>query len=124
MTDLPNSELRRLKAAAQHLEPSVRLGKNGITGELLATLALALEQHELVKIRLEAFKDQKRALARELATRSGSRLVMEVGHVVVLFRRRPAPAAEAAKPVRLQPRRFDGGDPLRHDVSIVQTDRK
>jgi RNA-binding protein YhbY len=77
MIDLPNPELRRLKAAAQHL-----------------ALDLALEQRELVKVRLEAFKDQKRALARELAARSGSHLIMEVGHVVVLFRRRPAPAAE------------------------------
>ena len=94
MTDLPNSELRRLKAAAQHLEPTVRLGKNGITGELLAALDVALEQRELVKVRLEAFKDQKRALARELAARSASRLVMQVGHVVVLFRRRRAPTAE------------------------------
>jgi RNA-binding protein len=98
MTDLPNSELRRLKAAAQHLEPSVRLGKNGITGELLATLDVALERQELVKVRLEAFKEQKRALARELATRSGSHLVMEVGHVVVLFRRRPAPATKTPRP--------------------------
>ena len=98
MIDLPNPELRRLKAAAQHLEPTVRLGKNGITGELLAALDVALEQHELVKVRFDSFKDQKRAQARELAARSGSHLVMEVGHVVVLFRQRRAPAAETPRP--------------------------
>ncbi len=96
MYDLPNPELRRLKAAAQRLEPVVRLGKRGVTAELLAALDAALLEHELVKVKLEAMQDQKRALARELAERSGSHLVMQVGHVVVLFRRRPVPEAGAA----------------------------
>jgi len=62
---------------------------------LLAALDVALEQRELVKVRLEAFKDQKRALPGNWPRRSASRLVMEVGHVVVLFRP-PTPAHDGS----------------------------
>ena len=83
------SELRALKARAQKLEPVLKLGKAGLSEPFLKSLALALTQHELVKIRLTEFKEERKTLAPELAAKSGSHLVTLIGNVVVLYRRRP-----------------------------------
>ena len=45
-----------------------------------------LRQHELVKVKFDDFKDQKKELSPQLAEKSGSHLVTRVGNVVVLFR--------------------------------------
>jgi RNA-binding protein YhbY len=45
-------------------------------------------------VKFSDFKDQKKELAPQLASRTESELIMRVGNVAVLFRARPA--AEAA----------------------------
>jgi RNA-binding protein len=84
--DLTKTQIRGLKARAQHLEPLLRVGRNGLSESFLASLSDALKHHELVKIRFEEHKDRRRELAAEMAERSGSRLIWIVGHVAVLYR--------------------------------------
>jgi RNA-binding protein len=88
---LTGPQLRQLKSRAHHLNPIVHIGKAGITEALLASLNQALFDHELVKVRFEAFKDQKKVMAADLAERTGSRIVQQVGHMVVLFKGQPGP---------------------------------
>ena len=83
---LPNSEIRRLKAAAQHLEPILKIGKAGLSDGFVQSVNDALSQHELVKIKFVEFKEQKKELAPQLADRTASHLVMRVGNVMVLHR--------------------------------------
>ena len=91
-TRLSNSQLRHLKALAQRLDPLVRLGRQGVSEAWLRSLNEALEQHELVKVKFDEFKDQKKELAPQLAAQTASHLVMRVGNVVVLYRQQPDPA--------------------------------
>lgn len=71
------------------LEAGGARGEGGLTDALVATVAQALADHELIKVKFEALKDQKKSLAPELATRTGSRMIQRVGNVVVLFKRHP-----------------------------------
>jgi RNA-binding protein len=48
-----------------------------------------LKHHELVKVKFDEFKEQKKELAPQLAEKSGSHLVTRVGNVVVLYRPKP-----------------------------------
>ena len=82
-------ELRDLKAKAQRLKPLVRLGKEGISAPFLAALEQTLNDHQLVKLKFDEFKDQKKELSPQLAEKSGSHLVSRVGNVVVLYRSKP-----------------------------------
>lgn len=94
---LNNPQLRKFKAAAQHLEPMLKVGKAGLSDGFLRSVDVALSQHELVKIKFAEFKDQKRELTPVLAEKTASHLIMRVGNVLVLHR--PRPVAEApAKP--------------------------
>lgn len=81
--------LRELKARAQRLDPVVRIGKAGVSPAFLAALDRALHVHELVKLKFDEFKDQKKALVPEIAQQTGSHLIQRVGNVAVLYRPRP-----------------------------------
>ena len=48
-----------------------------------------LKDHELVKVKLADFKDQRKEIAPQLAEKTGSHLVALVGHVIVLYRPKP-----------------------------------
>jgi len=87
---LNNSQIRKFKAAAQRLEPMLKIGKAGLSEGFIRSVDLALAQHELVKIKFAEFKEQKKELAPQLAGKSGSHLVTRVGNVVVLYRPKPA----------------------------------
>jgi len=90
---LPNTILRDLKARAQKLEPVIKIGKSGLTDGLFRSLDEALGHHELVKVKFADLKDQKKALTPQLVEKSQSHLIMQVGNVVVLYRKKPTPAA-------------------------------
>ena len=85
---LTNSEIRKLKAAAQRLKPILKVGKNGVTPQFIQSLDGAFGSHQLVKIRFDEFKDEKKVLARELAAKTGSHLITVLGNVAVLYRAR------------------------------------
>ena len=90
MTDsLTNQQIRKLKALAQRMNATVKLGKQGMSEAFLGGLNAELDRHELVKVRFDEFKDQKKELAPRIAERTGSRLIMRVGNVAVYFRRHP-----------------------------------
>lgn len=89
--ELSHAEIRQLKAAAQHLEPVVSLGKQGLTADWLQSVDAALASRELIKLKFVAFKTERRALAAEIAARTGSELITVVGHVAVLYRPKPLP---------------------------------
>jgi len=73
-----------------------KVGKAGLSEGFVRSVAIALTQHELVKIKFVEFKDQKRELAPQLAEKTSSHLIMRVGNVMVLHRPRPETESPAA----------------------------
>ena len=88
---LSNSVVSKLKSLAQKLEPVLALGKSGASEGFLKSLDEVLGQHELVKIKFAAFKDERKTLAPQLAEKTGSQLIWIVGHVAVFYRQQPDP---------------------------------
>jgi RNA-binding protein len=95
--ELNNVQLRKLKAMAQRMEASIKVGKHGLSEPFIKSLDEELSRHELVKVKFAEFKEQKKELAPKLAERTNSRLVMQVGNIVVLFRRNPDEAKQKVK---------------------------
>lgn len=91
MSDLSGRQRRHLRGLAHDLEPVVHLGKGGLSADLVAQVDRALAAHELIKVRFVAGKEERRALAAELAARTGAALAGLVGHVAILFRRQADP---------------------------------
>jgi RNA-binding protein len=79
---------KQLRSLAHHLEPIVRVGHAGVSDGVVAAVARALLDHELIKVRLYEPED-KTGMAAELATRCDATLCGVVGHTVTLYRQRP-----------------------------------
>lgn len=99
-----------LKSLAHGLAPLVQVGSEGLTPAVGRATTIALEDHELIKIKLgQSFEGERVAAAQELAGLTNSQVVQVIGRVVVLYRRRskddpkrprivlPTPAAAAAR---------------------------
>ncbi len=83
---LTNAEKRDLKARAQRLEPMLKLGHAGLSDAFVGSMNAALKTHGLVKMKFTDFKEERKALVPQIAERTGSEVVMQVGHVAVFFR--------------------------------------
>lgn len=83
---LNNAEKRDLKARAQRLEPMVKLGHGGMSDGFLQGMEDALARHGLVKMKFSDHKEEKKTLAPQIAERTGSALVAQVGNVAVFYR--------------------------------------
>ena len=91
---LSNAEKRNLKARAQGLEPTVKLGHAGMSEAFLRGMDAALSLHGLVKMKFSDFKDQKHDLVPQIAEKTASALVMQVGNVAVFYRAKAKGAAK------------------------------
>lgn len=88
MTSKERSYLRKL---AQPLKPVVMVGKTGVDERVIAALNAALEAHELLKVKFQAFHEERRELATALSEASGSTLVSLIGHVATFYRQHSDP---------------------------------
>src|SRR5690348_11263062 len=88
MERLTNPQIRSLKAQAQRMKASLKVGKEGLSDKFIAALEASLRQHELVKVKFDDFKEQKKELAPQLAEKTNSHLITRLGNVVVLYRPR------------------------------------
>lgn len=80
---------KHLKKLAHGLSPVVQVGGEGVSEGVLAAVAVALRDHELIKVRLGPGYEGPRAEAGTLlAEGSGAALCQVIGRVVVLYRRR------------------------------------
>jgi RNA-binding protein len=79
----------KLRDKAVHLEPSVRIGKNGITSGILSEIGVLLDKKELVKIKIlqgSLEQSQKEELVKEVVEKTGALLVQQVGLTFTLFK--------------------------------------
>lgn len=87
---LTERQRRHLKALAHPLKPVILMGQAGLTEAVIAATVQALDDHELIKVRLPGMEREARdAALAELAGRTDSAMVTRIGHVAVLYRRHP-----------------------------------
>jgi RNA-binding protein len=96
--ELTGKQRRYLAREAHHLDPVVMIGRAGATPELKSAVSEALEHHELIKVKFQRFKDEKRAVAEMLAADTDSSLVRIVGNVAVLYRPHEDPNRRRIRP--------------------------
>jgi RNA-binding protein len=95
---LTNAEIRKLKAQAQRLEPTFKVGKAGLSEGFVKSIDEAFAHRELIKVKFVEFKEEKKTLAPELAEKTASQLIMRVGNVAVLYRRKPDQPPDSPPP--------------------------
>lgn len=85
---LSSSQKRYLRGLAHALSPVIMVGNKGLTASLLGELSNALDQHELVKVKLAGDdRDVRKQQIAELADSAKADVVQTIGHVACYFRR-------------------------------------
>jgi RNA-binding protein len=86
-TVLTSAQTRFLRGQAHDLNARLQVGGKGITDTLIAEIELALEHHELIKIKVGAEDHESRdAMIGQIAQRTEAALVQRIGHTAVLYR--------------------------------------
>lgn len=87
---LTGKQRRYLRSLGHHLEPVVQLGKHGLTDAVIAAVEEAVEQHELVKVRIGTeCPDERHDVAERLAPAVKGEVVQVLGRTLLVYRRHP-----------------------------------
>lgn len=87
---LSGKQRRHLRALAHDLRPIVQVGKDGLDEGLVAAVNQALDDHELVKVKVgEAAGLDRHDAADDLAARTHSEIAQVLGNIVLLYRAHP-----------------------------------
>ena len=95
MYDFPLTGAQKtyLRGLGQRLEPSLKVGKSGLTPEFYKELQRCLNAGELVKLRfLGADREERSTLCDQIADEGRCVCVGAVGHTALFYRQQPDPA--------------------------------
>ena len=87
---LSPSQKRYLRGLAHSLKPVILTGNKGVSPALLKEFSAALDQHELVKVKLGDDRDERnerKAHIAELGEGAKAELVQSIGRVACFYRR-------------------------------------
>ncbi|HEY5803719.1 MAG TPA: ribosome assembly RNA-binding protein YhbY [Lysobacter sp.] len=86
-TVLTAAQTRFLRGQAHDLKAMLQVGGKGVTESLVAEVNLALEHHELIKIKVAAEdRDARDAMIDDIALRTEAALVQRIGHTAILYK--------------------------------------
>ncbi len=84
---LSPSQKRYLRGLAHSLKPVIMTGNKGVTPAVIKEFSNALDQHELVKVKLGDDRDERKAHIAELGEGAKAELVQSIGRVACFYRR-------------------------------------
>ena len=85
--NLTGKQKNYLRGIAHQLNPVVMIGGKGLTDAVMNEIELALDQHELIKIKLPSNeKAEKVALLAQITGKSDAEPVQLIGRVGVIYR--------------------------------------
>lgn len=82
-------EKKKLKAQAHPLKPVVMIGQAGLTAAVINEINLALDAHELIKVKIRAERDERSVIRAQICAETQAELIQSIGQVAVFFRKNP-----------------------------------
>jgi len=94
-------ERKRLRRIGHALNPVVMLGNNGLSESVIEETQRALNDHELIKVKvLGEDRDARAAMIESLAETAQAQVVQKIGKVVLLFKKAAKPNPNLSNLVR------------------------
>lgn len=85
---LTGKQKRKLRALGHHLPVVVQVGEAGVSEGVVKAVAQALEDHELVKIKIADEREGRAAAVAALAAQTGAEVAQTLGRTALLFKKR------------------------------------
>lgn len=86
------STVKQLRAAAHRnkIKAIVTVGMKGLSDSVMNEIDLALNHHELLKIKIPALeKEEKNALIEKICKATGAQKIQQIGHTLTIFKLNP-----------------------------------
>ena len=88
---LTGTQRKYLRGLAHSLAPVVHVGKGGVNDAVVAATRLALDDHELIKVKIAASRDERARMAGEIERGCDAALAGAIGTIAILYRPHPDP---------------------------------
>jgi len=86
---LKAAQKKNLRAQAHHLKPFVTVADKGLSVSVVAEIERALNDHELIKVKLRGEREQRKTWANDITTKCKAELVQSIGQVACFYRKNP-----------------------------------
>ena len=83
---LTSQQKQELKKQAHHLKPMIQIGKNGVNPQQIEQIKIALQNHQLIKIKFNNKKTQKEQLTQKITSQTESELINLIGNTIIIYK--------------------------------------
>ena len=98
---LSAAEKKQFRAIAHNLNPIIIIGDKGLSEGLYEELERALNDHELIKVKIAiGDRDDRAAITQELLAKTNAQLVQSIGKIAVILRRAAKPNPKLSNLIR------------------------
>ena len=92
-----NAKLKKkFRAIGHHLNPALTVGDNGLADSVVAELNRALDDHELIKVKIVGDRNERAEIIQELPQLEATEIVHTIGSFALIYRpaRKPIPPCQ------------------------------
>jgi len=86
---LKKVQIMNLRGQAHHLKPLVTVADKGLSATVMAEIERALNDHELIKVKLKGDREARKAWAESIASQCRAELVQSIGQIASFYRKNP-----------------------------------
>jgi RNA-binding protein len=86
---LKAAQKKNLRGQAHHLKPLVIVADKGLSVTVVAEIERALNDHELIKVKLRGDREERKAWALSISKECKAELVQTIGQVACFYRKHP-----------------------------------
>lgn len=86
---LASSQRKYLRGLSHDLRPVVTVADKGLSENVMAEIERALDDHELIKVKLRGDRDTRSGWIDRIVAVTGAERVHDIGQVACLYRRHP-----------------------------------
>ena len=95
--DITDKQIIFLRKSCHHIKPIISVGNAGLSENVMSEIELALEYHELVKMKLAGNSEERKSFTDTIEKKTGAVLIQTIGHTASFYR-------EADKPKLILPK--------------------
>ena len=83
------SQKKHLRGLTHHLKPLVTVSGKGLSESVVVEIERALNDHELIKVKLRGERDVRKAWVTGIAEQCRAELIQSIGQVACYYRKNP-----------------------------------
>lgn len=84
--ELNSKQRKDLEKYAHNLQPVVIIGGAGVADGVIKMVDNSLTSHELIKIKFNEYKDEKKQLTDDICNKCDATLVRIIGNIAIIYR--------------------------------------